>query len=85
MSYLVYIIRSDRDGSYYVGTTQDIEERLIRHNQGRSKYTKNRGPWVVVYLEEYSTRGDAVKRENAIKNRKSSDYIANLIRASRHS
>ena len=83
MSYLVYIIRSDRDGSYYVGSTQDIEERLIRHNQGRSKYTKNRGPWKVVYLEEYSKRGDAIKRENAIKNRKSSDYIENLVRASR--
>ncbi|MBC8432554.1 MAG: GIY-YIG nuclease family protein [Desulfobacterales bacterium] len=37
MSYFVYIIRSARDGSYYVGATQDIEERLIRHNQaGRS-------------------------------------------------
>jgi len=85
MVYFVYIIKSQKDGSYYVGSTQDIEERLIRHNQGRSKYTKKRGPWEVVYQEEYSKRGDAVKRENAIKNRKSSDYIENLVRASRHS
>jgi len=84
MVYFVYIIKSQKDGRYYVGSTQDLEERLLRHNQGRSKYTKNRGPWKVVYLEEYSKRGDAVKRENAIKNRKSSDYIEGLVRASRH-
>ena len=83
MNYYVYIIRSDRDESYYVGSTQDIEARLTRHNQGRSRYTRNRGPWVVVYFEEYSRRADAVKREKAIKNRKSRDYIESLIRASR--
>jgi len=50
MSYYVYIIRSDKDGTYYVGSTQDIESRLARHNQGRSKYTRNRGPWKMVYF-----------------------------------
>jgi len=83
MSYYVYIIRSDKDGTYYVGSTQDIESRLARHNQGRSKYTRNRGPWKVVYFKEYSRRADAVKREQAIKNRKRRDYIESLVRASR--
>ena len=83
MSYYVYIIRSDKDGSYYVGSTQDIGARLARHNQGRSNYTRNRGPWEVVYFEEYSRRADAVKREKAIKNRKRRDYIESLVRASR--
>ena len=35
MSYFLYIIQSDKDGTYYVGSTQDIEARLARHNQGR--------------------------------------------------
>jgi putative endonuclease len=83
MSYFLYIIQSDEDGTYYVGSTQDIEARLARHNQGRSNYTRNRGPWEVVYLEEYSRRADAVKREKAIKNRKRRDYIESLVRASR--
>jgi len=83
MSYYVYIIRSHKDGRYYVGSTQDIEARLARHNQGRSTYTKRRGPWKVVYHEEYTRRADAVKREKAIKNRKRRDYIESLIRASR--
>jgi putative endonuclease len=83
MSYFLYIIQSDEDGTYYVGSTQDIEARLARHNQGRSNYTRNRGPWEVVYLEEYSRRADAVKREKAIKNRKRRDYIESLVRSSR--
>jgi putative endonuclease len=84
MSYYVYIIQSAKDGRYYVGSTQDIEARVARHNQGRSKYTRNRGPWEVVYFEEYSRRADAVKREKVIKNRKRRDYINRLVSASRH-
>ena len=83
MSYYVYIIQSDKDGRYYVGSTQDIKARVARHNQGRSTYTKNRGPWEVVYFEEYSRRADAVKREKSIKNRKRRDYIKSLVKASR--
>lgn len=34
---------------FYVGSTQDIEKRLVRYNDGRSKFTKDKGPWQVVY------------------------------------
>ncbi|MFO7601004.1 MAG: GIY-YIG nuclease family protein [Candidatus Desulfacyla sp.] len=40
MPYYVYIIQSEKGGTYYVGSTQDLNSRLDRHNQGRSKYTK---------------------------------------------
>jgi len=48
MTYFVYILESLKDGTYYVGSTNHLSDRVERHNQGRSKYTKNRGPWVVV-------------------------------------
>ena len=83
MTYFVYILESLKDGTYYVGSTNHLSDRVERHNQGRSKYTKNRGPWVVVYYEKHLKRADAVKREKAIKNRKDRDYIERLIRASR--
>jgi len=83
MPYYVYILQSLKDGSYYVGSTQDLEERLERHNQGRSKYTKFKRPWELAYSEEYSDRSAAVNRENQIKNRKSKCYIEKLIRTSR--
>jgi len=48
MKYFVYIIESLKDGSYYVGSTQDLSERMERHNQGRSKYTKVKRPWNLI-------------------------------------
>jgi predicted GIY-YIG superfamily endonuclease len=33
MAYFVYILRSRKDGSYYIGSTQDIDERLVRHKK----------------------------------------------------
>jgi putative endonuclease len=84
MPYFVYIIQSDLDGSYYIGSTQDLDERLERHNQGRSKYTKLKRPWHLAYTEEYTERAAAMKREKEIKNRKKKAYVEKLLRTSRH-
>jgi len=79
MVYYLYIIQSDKDGSFYIGTTQNVDARILRHNQGRSKYTRTKRPWNLVYVEDYPDRSSAMKREYAIKRRKSKDYIAKLI------
>ena len=81
MPYYVYIIQSLMDGSYYVGSTQDLSERLERHNQGRSQYTKSKRPWQLLYSEEHPDRSTAIKRENEIKSRKRKKYIETLIEA----
>ena len=81
MAYFVYILRSLKDGTCYIGSTQDLSERVDRHNQGRSAYTKGKSPWELVYYEEHLDRSSAVRRENAIKKRKSKEYIESLVRA----
>ena len=80
MPHYVYIIQSQTDESYYIGTSRDLTERIERHNQGRSKYTKSKRPWNLVYFEEHADRSDAMKREYAIKRRKSKEYLAKLIK-----
>jgi len=77
--FIVYIIQSQRDYSYYTGHTNDINDRLERHNQGRNKYTKSKVPWILVYKEEYKTKSEATKREYEIKKKKSKKYIEWLI------
>ena len=79
MPYYIYILQSLKDGSYYIGSTQDLEERLERHNQGRSKYTKMKRPWKLVYFEERPDRSAAVIRENEIKRHKRKAQIIKLI------
>ena len=67
MGYTVYILMSRRTGKIYIGQTEDIHERLRRHNTGRSLYTSSGGPWELVYTEQYQTRSDAAKRERFLK------------------
>jgi len=85
MTYFVYIIESLKDGSYYVGSTQNLTERIERHNQGRSTYTKAKRPWGLVFCEEHPDRSRAIIREKEIKRKKSKSYIEFLVRASRPS
>lgn len=56
------------DGSLYTGWTNDIEKRLEAHNAGKgAKYTKSRRPVKLVYLEEFETKEEAMRREYSIK------------------
>ena len=52
----------------YTGMTDDPERRLAAHRSGHgAKYTRGRGPLELVYSEACGTRGDALRREAAIK------------------
>ena len=71
MSHFVYIIKCV-DGTLYTGYATDVAERVRVHNgeiKGKSaaRYTRGRRPVHVVYQEECASRGDALKREHAIK------------------
>ncbi|PKR78413.1 endonuclease [Halalkalibacillus sediminis] len=56
------------DQSLYTGYTVDMDKRLNMHLKGEaSKYTRVRLPVEVVYVEEFDTKSDAMKRECAIK------------------
>ena len=78
--FYLYILKSETRGSYYIGHTANIPERLFYHNQGWSKSTKSGRPWKVVYQEAYPTNSEAQRREVALKREKSSKYIERLIR-----
>ncbi len=78
MPYWVYILQSEATGQYYVGHTNDLADRIRRHNEGRTAATRGRGPWRLVYQAEFATREAAVARERAIKSRKSRAYIETL-------
>jgi putative endonuclease len=75
----VYIIQSDKDGSYYIGHTSDLEERLERHNEGRSAFTRSKVPWKLIYQEFFTSKSEAMKREKEIKRRKSRKFIQQLV------
>ena len=65
--YYTYILKCS-DDSYYVGSTDDLPQRLARHNSGlASAWTAARRPVQLVYSEPYLSQSQAVKRERQIK------------------
>ncbi len=68
----VYIIRSISSGRFYIGETSNLQDRLNRHNQNRSKATKNRGPWEIVIYCVVQNKSQAAKLEHKLKSLKNS-------------
>ncbi len=66
MAYL-YILKSTKSGKNYTGVTENIENRLKNHNEGKVKSTKAWGPWTVVHVETFATLSEAKKREWFLK------------------
>lgn len=70
LPYCVYVLRSLRDGDFYVGFTTDLPRRLDEHNQGRNNSTAPRRPFVLVHAEYYLAKNDAERRELYLKTTK---------------
>jgi putative endonuclease len=68
MAYFVYVIRSIGVGSYYIGQTSDLIDRLQRHNSGMESATARYAPWLLVWHTEKPTRSEAVRLEAKLKN-----------------
>jgi putative endonuclease len=74
------------DDTYYTGSTSDLEERILVHNGkgvGGARYTRARRPVTLVYYENSSSRGEALKREYALKQLTRDEKIS-LIASSRN-
>ena len=79
MPHFVYILKSKKDNKYYIGETADVAARLLFHNSGRQRSTKNRIPFVIILIEQFETRSEALKREKQIKTWKGGNSFKALI------
>ena len=73
--FYVYIIFSAVANKYYVGSSQNVRQRLDDHLNSRSKYTKMAKDWELKYTESFETRSQAYQREMEIKKKKSRVFI----------
>ena len=67
MSFWAYVLRCS-DGSYYVGHTDDLEQRFGQHQSGLIPgYTQKRRPVTLMWSQEFATRDEALSAELRIK------------------
>ncbi|MEK7513181.1 MAG: GIY-YIG nuclease family protein [Patescibacteria group bacterium] len=79
MEYTFYVLKSERNRRYYIGSAENISERVAKHNRGEVQSTRAHRPWKVVYTEELPTRQEARQRELQVKSWKSRKAIERLI------
>ena len=65
----VYLLQNTETKRIYIGMTEDIKRRLKEHNQRKTRSTRSKkGKWILVYLELYRNKKDAIVRETRLKN-----------------
>jgi len=79
----VYILESQTSKRFYIGSAIDAEIRLAEHQRGQTQSTRGRGPWMLVYREEFGTIAEARRRELQLKSWKSHRSIQILIDSKR--
>jgi putative endonuclease len=77
-TYALYSRKFDR---IYIGQTDNLQNRLKRHNKGKVKSTKPYIPWEIVYYEKFNSRTEAIRRERELKSHKGRDFIRDMLQA----
>lgn len=75
-----YVLKSQKDGKWYTGCTEDLRKRFKEHEQGKNLATKGRGPFVLIYYEASLDKNDAYTREKYLKTGMGKRYLKNRLK-----
>ena len=80
--FYTYILFSNTINKFYVGASENPEERLKKHNAKNKGFTNQANDWQIVFLKSFETKSEALAYEKQIKNWKSAIKIQKLISSS---
>lgn len=80
LMYYTYLLESQKDKKWYTGYTKDLRKRFKEHNDGLSTYTKDRGPYKLIYYEACENLSDARSREVYLKSGMGKRYLKNRLK-----
>ena len=78
--YYVYLLKSEKTGAIYKGSTEDLKGRFLGHNDGKVKSTKGGRPWKLLYYEAFAEKKHARKEEIFLKSGKGRERIKWLLK-----
>jgi putative endonuclease len=76
----VYVLESQKSRHWYIGSTKDLQKRILRHNSGKNKSTKYGIPWKLIYCEISLNKKDARAREKYLKSGMGRRYLKNRLK-----
>ncbi|HRH25112.1 MAG TPA: GIY-YIG nuclease family protein [Candidatus Paceibacterota bacterium] len=65
--YYVYILKSEKDSSYYKGVTENLKKRVYDHNHGSNKYSSSKAPFKIIWYCAFEQKQKALDFEKYIK------------------
>ncbi len=65
--YCVYILKSEKDGSRYVGVTADLKRRFRDHNSGNAIYSNTKRPYILKWYSAFTEKQKAYEFERYLK------------------
>jgi putative endonuclease len=80
MSCYVYVLRSVKFDYTYIGHTDDVGKRLREHNRGKTRSNRRFRPFVVIYIEKFETRIEAVSRERYLKSGSGREFLKSILK-----
>jgi len=79
----VYILQSEKNGTFYLGSTNNIEKRFFEHQQGKVKATRYLLPLKLQFCQKYNALKEARQIECKLKKFKRRDIIERIIKERR--
>lgn len=73
--FYTYIIESERSGMWYYGHSENVEKRLVEHNNNQNKSTRKKGPWKLIFERSFDSKLEANRFELKLKSLKNKEYI----------
>ncbi|HCJ67159.1 MAG TPA: excinuclease ABC subunit C [Elusimicrobia bacterium] len=83
MSGFVYILKSERNGRYYIGSTNNLARRIDEHKIGKVIATKHLLPLQLMFFQRFESLSQARRVEYGLKKLKRRDIIENIIEEKR--
>lgn len=78
--HVVYVLRNKKTKTWYTGFSHDLRKRLDEHAAGKKGYTRNRGPYELIYFEACRNEHDARAREKYLKTGMGKRYLKNRLK-----
>ena len=77
--HFIYILKSEKNDRYYIGSTGDVEKRLFEHNSGKTKSLKYLRPLKIVFQKSFLNENEARKIERKLKKFKNRTIIDRIV------
>jgi putative endonuclease len=78
--YYVYVLLSEKDTNFYIGFTENIDQRFDEHNAGKNVSTRSRRPFKLIYCEGHTSKFDALRREGYFKTSKGKTTLRQILK-----